>query len=154
MKKAAVYHHARRVQAGDGDWWDEMMNDYNKGGDPDDGVYVGTNDESRWGLPILLCVLPTGTNGTLPPNSATLLASLNKILHDWPVAPGPLRMSDPDQLTLRVGAFGMGSSGYYPSTVGRPARDVFALLVGKLGVRLLISRSANIVRRKRRGARR
>ncbi len=33
----------------------------------------------------------------------------------------------------------MGSSGYDPSTVGRPAQDVFALLVGKLGVRPLIA---------------
>ena len=45
----------------------------------------------------------------------------------------------------------MGSSGYDPSTVGRPARDVFALLVEKLGARPLISRSTNMARRKRGG---
>jgi hypothetical protein len=45
----------------------------------------------------------------------------------------------------------MGISGYDPSTVGRQARDVFALLVEKLGARPLISRSANIARRKRGG---
>jgi hypothetical protein len=79
-------------------------------------------------------------NGTLPPDSAILLSSLNEILHDWRVAPEPLRTPDPAGLTLRVGAFGMGSSGYDPSTVGRPAQDVFALLVGKLGAWPLVSR--------------
>jgi hypothetical protein len=129
-----------------------MTNDYDEGGDPDGGD-DGSNDKSRWGPPILLFVLPTWTDGTLPPDSATLLSSLNEILHDWRVAPEPLRTPDPDRSTLRVGAFGMGSSGYDPSTVGRPARDVFALLVGKLGARPLVSRSANIARRKRGGAR-
>jgi hypothetical protein len=126
-----------------------MTNDYDE--ENPDGSGAGLSSR-RLGPPILLFVLPTWTNGTLPPDSATLLASLNEILHDWRVAPEPLRTSDPDGSTLRVGAFGMGSSGYDPSTVGRPARDVFALLVGKLGARPLISRSANIARRKRGGA--
>jgi hypothetical protein len=62
-------------------------------------------------------------------------------------------MLDPDELTLRVGAFRMGTSlGYNPCTVGRPAQDIFALLVRVLGARLLsILRSANITRRKRGG---
>ena len=46
----------------------------------------------------------------------------------------------------------MGSLGYDPSTVGLPAPDIFTLLVGKLGMRLLILWSANIARRKRGGA--
>ena len=85
-----------------------------------------------------------------PPDSVTLLASLNKILPDWHVLPEPLRMLDPNESTLRVGAFGIGSSGYDPCTVGRLAQDVFALLMGVLGARLIsISRSANITRKKR-----
>jgi hypothetical protein len=31
-KKAAVYRRSRLVQAGDVDWWDEMMNNYDMGG--------------------------------------------------------------------------------------------------------------------------
>ena len=124
-----------------------------RGENPDDGDNVGANDKLRWGPPILLFVLPAWTIGTLPPNSVTHLASLNKILHDWHVLPKPLRMLDPDELTLRVGAFRMGTSlGYNPCTVGRPAQDIFALLVRVLGARLLsILRSANITRRKRGG---
>ena len=53
-----------------------------RGGGPDDKDDVSANDKSRWGPLILLSVLPTWTDGTLPPHSATLLATLNKILHD------------------------------------------------------------------------
>ena len=124
-----------------------------RGENPNDGDNVGANDKLRWGLPILLFVLLAWTIGTLPPDYVTHLASLNKILHDWHELPKPLRMLDPDELTLRVGAFRMGTSlGYNPCTVGRPAQDIFVLLVRVLGARLLsILRSANITRRKRGG---
>jgi hypothetical protein len=99
---SAVYRRVRLVRAGDVDWWDEMTNDYDEGGGIPTRVYVGANNKSRWGLPTLLFALLTWTDGILPSDSATLLASLNKILHDWRVTPDPLRTLDPDRSTLRV----------------------------------------------------
>lgn len=81
-KKAAVYPGTRLVRVRAVNWWDETTNDFDEGGGPDDKDDVSANDKSRWGPLILLSVLPTWTDGTLPPHSATLLATLNKILHD------------------------------------------------------------------------
>ena len=121
------YREVRVLRVSEVDWFDELTNDY------DDG-------SRDVGPPILLFVLPTWTNGTLPPDSADLLPSLREILNDWRVAPEPLRTSDPINRTLRVGAFGMGSLGYDSHTMGRPAKDVYGLFVGKLGARPIVSR--------------
>jgi len=128
----------RRVQlirVAEVDWWDELVNNE----DETDGV--GGRDPSSSSPPVLLLVLPTWTNGSLPPDSQVLLESLNEISTDWRVAPEPLRSSDPKS-QLMVGAFGMGSTAYDAATVGRPARDAFAALVGKLGAKPLVSKSA------------
>jgi hypothetical protein len=121
------YREVRVLRVSEVDWFDELTNDYDDG--PRDV-----------GPPILLFVLPTWTDGTLPPDSSDLLPTLREILNDWRVPSEPLRTSDPTNRTLRVGAFGMGSSGYDTHTMGRPAKDVYGLFVGKLGARPIVSR--------------
>ncbi|KAL9184147.1 hypothetical protein ACHAXT_002233 [Thalassiosira profunda] len=125
------------VEVSEMDWWDELIN--NEDEDEADGAPAPISSKAT--PPVLLFVLPTWTNGTLPPDSQTLLDSLKEISTDWRVAPEPLRSSDPAR-QLKVGAFGMGSSAYDASTVGRPAKEVFATLVGKLGARPLVSKNA------------
>ena len=124
------------IQVSEVDWWDELVNNEEE----DDGETTTINKSKAVRPPILLFVLPTWTDGTLPPNSETLLQSLNEISTDWRVAPEPLRSSDTSS-QLKVGAFGMGSSAYDASTVGKPAKDVFSTLVGKLGARPLVSKN-------------
>lgn len=117
----------RVMKVNDIDWFDELTNDY----DGDAGGDIP---------PILLFILPTWTNGTLPPDSDTLLPSLHDICSDWRIAPEPLRTADNN--TVRVGVFGMGSSAYDKSTMGKPAKETFALLVSKLGARPLVSQKS------------
>jgi hypothetical protein len=126
---SSTYRVVQLIKVSDVDWWDELINNEDEG--------EGDNNKNHLGPPILLFILPTWTNGTLPPDSDTLLHSLQEISTDWRVAPEPLRTSDP-YCQLKVGAFGMGSSAYDASTVGKPAKDVFAILVGKLGARPLV----------------
>ena len=119
------------------DWWDELTNDEDAEQDGGNGATApGASDAV---FPVLLLVLPTWTGGTLPPESSVLLESLQEIATDWRVAPEPLRSSDPGR-QLKVAAFGMGSSAYDASTVGRPAKEAFASLVGKLGARPLVGK--------------
>ena len=129
----------RVMKVNDIDWFDELTNDY----DGDAGGDIP---------PILLFILPTWTNGTLPPDSDTLLPSLHDICSDWRIAPEPLRTADTtttpnggttvNNNTVRVGVFGMGSSAYDKSTMGKPAKETFALLVSKLGARPLVSQKS------------
>ncbi|KAL7547900.1 hypothetical protein ACHAWF_011176 [Thalassiosira exigua] len=130
---SASHRVVQLVQVSEVDWWDELVNNENEANTEDTIPHDA-------GPPILLFVLPTWTNGTLPPNSETLLQSLEEISTDWRVAPEPLRSSDPST-QLKVGAFGMGSSAYDAKTVGKPAKEVFATLVGKLGARPLVSKN-------------
>ena len=45
----------------------------------------------------------------------------------------------------------MGSSAYDANTVGKPAKEVFATLVGKLGARPLVSKTAGKAHNRRHG---
>lgn len=105
------------------DWWDEVLN-------PDEDE--GGADPSSLPPPVVLFILPTWTNGTLPPSSQPLLTSLEEISCDWRVAPNPLRPSG-----VNVGAFGVGSSAYDTETFCLPAKRVVELMVGSLGARRL-----------------
>jgi len=132
----------RRVQlirVNEVDWWDELVNNEDESNGTDNKNKNGSDAASS--SPVLLFVLPTWTDGTLPPDSQILLESLNEISTDWRVASEPLRSSDPST-QLKVGAFGMGSSAYDKVTVGKPAKDAFSTLVGKLGARPLVSKTA------------
>ena len=110
------------VKVAEVDWWDELVNN-----EDEESKVAGCS-------PVLLFVLPTWTDGTLPPESQVIIDSLDEILSDWRVAPEPLRGKE----SVRVGAFGMGSSAYDPETVGKPAKQVFSHLV-KLGARPLVT---------------
>lgn len=125
------------------DWFDELTNDY------DTTTHNDRDIDGDIPPPILLFILPTWTNGTLPPDSDTLLPSLHDICSDWRIAPEPLRTADTitpnGQIvnnTVRVGVFGMGSSAYEKNTMGKPAKEIFALLVNKLGARPLVSKKS------------
>ena len=131
------YKIVQLIQVSEVDWWDELLN--NEGEEEADGS-GGDNGDDSSGPPVLLFVLPTWTDGTLPPNSQNLTQSLSEISTDWRVAPEPLRSSNP-ATQLKVGCFGMGSSAYDTHTVGKPAKDVFSCLVGKLGARPLVSKN-------------
>jgi FMN phosphatase YigB (HAD superfamily) len=137
----------RVMKVNDIDWFDELTNDY-------DTTTNHTTNDDNIPPPILLFILPTWTNGTLPPDSDTLLPSLQDICSDWRIAPEPLRIADTTTTgpsggrrstvnnTVRVGVFGMGSSAYDTRTMGKPAKDTFALLVSKLGARPLVSQKS------------
>jgi len=150
------------------DWWDELLNNDNE----DDttaasnftnstSATTATKQKSQPMPPIVIFILPTWTNGTLPEKYGTLLSSLDEISHDWRVAPRPLRSEDEnnnpkgsgkngkikivDNKTVQVASFGMGSSAYDNSTFCKPAKDVFKLFM-KLGSRsLLVSRGRGVV---------
>jgi len=77
------------IKVTDVDWWDELVN--NEGAESGEGR-----------APVLLFILPTWTEGKLPPESQVIIDSLEEILSDWRVAPEPLRGKQP----VRVGAFG------------------------------------------------
>ncbi|KAL7500599.1 hypothetical protein ACHAWT_011231 [Skeletonema menzelii] len=128
-RSARNYRLVQLIQVAEVDWWDELLNNEGE-----------ADDSGSGGPPVLLFILPTWTDGTLPPNSQNLLQSLSEISTDWRVAPEPLRSSSPE-LQLKVGAFGMGSSAYDAHTVGKPAKEVFSCLVGKLGARPLVSKN-------------
>jgi hypothetical protein len=78
------------VNVAEVDWWDELVNNEDE------------EEEQSGEPPILLFVLPTWTDGTLPPESQIILESLSEIASDWRVAPEPLR----GKSSVRVGAFG------------------------------------------------
>ena len=135
------------------DWWDELLNNEN---DDTDNVTTasgaGTSAEAASILlpPVVIFVLPTWTNGTLPEQYASLLTSLDEISHDWRVAPRPLRQEDTvkqklDKKTIQIASFGMGSTAYDKSTFCKPAKDVFKIFM-KLGARsLLVSHGRGVV---------
>mmetsp|Transcript_38430 Transcript_38430/g.57592 ORF Transcript_38430/g.57592 Transcript_38430/m.57592 type:complete len:872 (-) Transcript_38430:289-2904(-) len=109
----------RMRQVAEFDWWDELLN------------FAEENDNKKDGdgkiPPVVLFILPTWTNGTLPPEGEILLSSLEEISTDWRVAPNHLAPSD-----VRHSIFGVGSTAYDASTFCKPAKDVHALLT-KLG---------------------
>ena len=114
------------------DWWDEVLNP-----DEDDENNSASNSTSL-PPPVVLFVLPTWTDGALPPTSQPLLTSLHEISTDWRVSPHPLRNTDHPAQTLHVASFGVGSSAYDPDTFCKPAKDVVELLCDKLGGRRLM----------------
>ncbi|KAL7465304.1 hypothetical protein ACHAXS_005631 [Conticribra weissflogii] len=77
-----------------------------------------------------------GTEDMLATNgSESLLQSFDNIAGNWPVALEPLKANSNHNAQLLVEAFGMGSSVYNANTVGKPAKNIFACLVGRLGAR-------------------
>lgn len=90
------------ASADDFDWWDELVND-------EDG-------EHRSAPAILILLLPTYTGGTFSPPSESLASALEELSTDWRIAKNPLRNK------LSVAVFGMGSSEYDATEVGRPAK--------------------------------
>lgn len=80
------------VKVAEIDWWDELVNN-------EDDTH---SSEEAGSPPVVLFVLPTWTNGTLPPESQVIVESLDEISSDWRVAPEPLRGKD----SIRVAAFG------------------------------------------------
>jgi len=123
------------------DWWDEILNN-----ETTDDAKIFSDPP-----PIVIFILPTWTNGTLPTKYATLLSSLHEISHDWRVAPRPLRNElagkshKNDTRTLQIACFGMGSTAYDISTFCKPSKDVFKYFM-KLGARsLLVSNGRSVV---------
>ena len=81
------------VKVAEVDWWDEMVNNEDE---------ESTSSDATGNPPILLFVLPTWTDGTLPPESQIIIRSLEEISSDWRVAPEPLK----GKSSVRIGAFG------------------------------------------------
>ena len=79
-RSARNYKLVQLIQVAEVDWWDELLNNEGE-----------ADDSGSGGPPVLLFILPTWTDGTLPPNSQNLLQSLSEISTDWRVAPEPLR---------------------------------------------------------------
>lgn len=104
------------------DWWDELLNNE----DQDE-----INNASDGAPPIVVWVLPTYTGGEWPPSALSLKHGLHEMQHDWRIEKKPLKPTE-----LRVAAFGMGSSAYGDSTMGRPAREAW-VQARKLGARTL-----------------
>jgi flavodoxin len=141
------------------DWWDELLNNDNKEEESDNNSNNGDHDDVTL-PPMVIFVLPTWTNGTLPEQFATLLTSLEEICHDWRVAPRPLRNDEDtkkesikqglkyrlvDTKTLQIASFGMGSTAYDKATFCKPAKDVFKNFM-KLGAKsLLVSHGKGVV---------
>jgi len=127
------------------DWWDELLNNENEeDGDGDGDAKASTGKVAP---PVVIFILPTWTNGSLPEQYGSLLTSLDEVCHDWRVAPRPLRNVEEgkkkrahwnDSKTLQVASFGMGSTAYDSTTFCKPAKDVFKYIM-KLGARSLIS---------------
>lgn len=149
------------------DWWDELLNNENSNDTHSNGDMNNTNNGGIDLPPMVIFVLPTWTNGSLPEQYATLLTSLDEISHDWRVAPRPLRNeefesskkaarsgaqnsnSKPkrqlDTKTIQIASFGMGSTAYDKSTFCKPAKDVFKTFM-KLGAKsLLVSHGKGVV---------
>jgi len=139
------------------DWWDEITNNETSsaggGGSAPPEPHAGhAHSHSPLPPPIVVFVLPTWTDGTLPAKYAPLITSLDEISHDWRVAPKPLRSSAQsarrhrnDTTTVQVGSFGMGSSAYDNATFCKPAKDAFKYMM-KLGARsLLVSNGKSVV---------
>jgi hypothetical protein len=143
------------------DWWDELLNNENDESataTPQKSLNADTNVTLP---PMVVFILPTWTNGTLPEQYAPLLTSLDEISHDWRVAPRPLRAEEEskkgkgsgrtrikhksDTKTMQIASFGMGSTAYDKSTFCKPAKDVFKVFM-KLGARsLLVSHGKGVV---------
>ncbi len=141
------------------DWWDELLNNENDDNTtPSNNTPAHPNSNGLTLPPMVIFVLPTWTNGTLPEQYSTLLTSLDEICHDWRVAPRPLRNEEEstsskgrqkrnklDSKTVQIASFGMGSTAYDKSTFCKPAKDVFKFFM-KLGARsLLVSHGRGVV---------
>jgi len=135
------------------DWWDEILNNETETTEEEQE----DNSLKTTCPPIVIFILPTWTNGTLPTKYATLLTSLDEISHDWRVAPKPLRINNNDEdgskkktkqttpqrhwndrTTLQIASFGMGSTAYDIATFCKPAKNVFSYFM-KLGARSLLT---------------
>ena len=113
------------------DWWDEFLNNEN------------ASKDATSNPPILIFLLPTWTNGTLPPPVANnksletsfpnLLDALYEITTDWRIPKKALASSN-----LSLSVFGLGSSEYAAQTFCKPAKDIHRLLIAKLGAKRLL----------------
>ena len=146
------------------DWWDELLNNDNDNTNTNTtNNTISNNHIHNIDIPpMVIFILPTWTNGTLPDQYASLLSSLDEISHDWRVAPMPLRNNDNNNIneeepmnkkrnkkfdtkTIQVASFGMGSTAYDKSTFCKPAKDVFKYFM-KLGAKsLLVSHGRGVV---------
>ena len=157
------------------DWWDELLNNENTNNSNHTSNNKESDDEGKkFGPtldlpPMVIFVLPTWTNGTLPEQYSPLLSSLDEICHDWRVAPRPLRNEEYESMkksllrsnnnngginnkrppmdtkTIQIASFGMGSTAYDKSTFCKPAKDVFKHFM-KLGAKsLLVSHGKGVV---------
>jgi len=105
------------------DWWDELLNSEEE-----------TDISSI--PPVVILIIPTNSGGSWPTRAEPLQQALQDLRHDWRVEKTPLRATN-----LRFAAFGMGSSAYDESTIGRPAKDAWqqlrslgAKVMGKPGI--------------------
>lgn len=105
------------------DWWDELLNSEEE-----------TDINSI--PPVVILVIPTNSGGSWPTGAESLQQALQDLRHDWRVEKMPLRATN-----LHFAAFGMGSSAYDESTMGRPAKDAWqqlrslgAKVMGKPGI--------------------
>lgn len=89
------------------DWWDELLNS-------EEETDVNTIP------PVVILVIPTNTGGSWPVEAEPLQQALQDLRHDWRIEKAPLRNSK-----LHFAVFGMGSSAYDNSTVGRPAKEAW-----------------------------
>ena len=105
------------------DWWDELLNV-----EEDDRARTTT---SNGATPVLILLLPTFTGGTWPSCATPLQQALEEIQSDWRVAQFPLKRH------LQVAIFGLGSSAYGDSTMGKPAREAVRAMQ-RLGAKLLV----------------
>lgn len=110
------------------DWWDELLNN--------EEVTSSSSSAPAAAAPVVVFLLPTHSNGTWPTSATSLQTALLDLKHDWRVEKRPLKAFE-----LRVAAFGMGSSAYDESTMGKPAKEAFremrslgAKAIGVVGV--------------------
>jgi len=92
------------------DWWDEFLNNEQE----------NDQQESESAPPIVVWILPTYTGGTWTPSSTCLQQSLQDLENDWRIDKKPLKATN-----LHVAVFGMGSSAYNDTSMGRPAREAW-----------------------------
>ena len=90
------------------DWWDELLNM------EDDQT---NSDKSP---PVVILILPTHAGGSWPVGAEDLERALEELQHDWRIEKSPLRKTG-----LQVATFGMGSSAYDDTTMGRPAKEAW-----------------------------
>ena len=114
------------------DWWDELLNKDDNEGNQDE---PGTSTLAQ-APPIVILILPTYSGGSWPEGAQDLQRTLNELQHDWRIEKRPLHKSG-----VHVATFGMGSSAYDQTTMGKPAKEAWqhfrtlgATMIGKPGI--------------------